>query len=78
MEPILRGMVSATRVFERDTNKLRMELLQTVPLADSVKLSRLRLTNNSPIARTLAVTFYAEWVLGPNRGRFCAIFDDSD
>ncbi len=54
-------------VFERETQKLRMELLQTVPLDDSVKLSRLRLTNNSPIPRTLAVTFYAEWVLGPNR-----------
>ena len=54
-------------VFERDTHRLRMELLQTVPLADSVKLSRLRLTNNSPMTRTLTVTFYAEWVLGPNR-----------
>ena len=54
-------------VFERDTHRLRMELLQTAPLADTVKLSSLRLTNNSPTARNLSVTFYAEWVLGPNR-----------
>ena len=54
-------------VFERDAHRLRMELLQTVPLTDTVKLSRLRLTNNSPTARTFSVTFYAEWVLGPNR-----------
>ncbi len=54
-------------VFERVAKKLRIELLQLVPLADSVKLSRLRLTNNSPIARTLTVTYYTEWVLGAAR-----------
>ena len=45
-----------------------MELLQLVPLADSVKLSRLRLTNNSSSSRTLTVTCYNEWVLGAARG----------
>ena len=54
-------------VFEREARQLRMELLQLVPLEDSVKLSRLRLINRSPSARTLTVTFYAEWVLGPSR-----------
>ena len=54
-------------VFERDVHKLRMELLQLVPVADSVKLSRLRLTNESSASRTLTVTYYAEWVLGTTR-----------
>jgi cyclic beta-1,2-glucan synthetase len=54
-------------VFERDAHKLRMELLQFVPLADSVKLSRLRLTNNSQSTRILTVTYYNEWVLGTAR-----------
>ena len=54
-------------VFERDAHKLRMELLQFVPLTDSVKLSRLRLTNNSSSSRTLTVTYYNEWVLGAAR-----------
>ena len=54
-------------VFERGVRNLRMELLQLVPLADSVKLSRLRLTNDSLSTRTLTVTFYAEWILGNTR-----------
>ncbi len=54
-------------VFEREAQKLRLELLQFVPLADSVKLSRLRLTNDSSSSRTLTVTYYAEWVLGAAR-----------
>jgi cyclic beta-1,2-glucan synthetase len=54
-------------VFEREAHKLRMELLQVVPLTDSVKLSRLRLTNDSSSSRTLTVTYYAEWVLGAAR-----------
>ncbi len=54
-------------VFEREVNMLRMELLQFVPLADSVKLFRLRLANESSSFRTLTVTYYAEWVLGTTR-----------
>jgi cyclic beta-1,2-glucan synthetase len=54
-------------VFEREVKMLRMELLQFVPLADSVKLSRLKLTNESSSSRTLTVTYYVEWVLGAAR-----------
>ena len=54
-------------VFERDVQNLRLELLQLVPLADSVKLSRLKLTNSSLQSRTLTVTYYAEWILGTVR-----------
>ena len=54
-------------VFERNVHELRMELLQFVPLADSIKLSRLKLTNDGAAARKLTITFYAEWVLGANR-----------
>jgi cyclic beta-1,2-glucan synthetase len=54
-------------VFERDARKLRMELLQFTPLADSIKISRLKLINDAAMARTLSVTFYAEWILGTTR-----------
>ena len=53
--------------FERNVHRLRMELVQCVPLTDSVKLSRLRLTNDASISRTLTINFYAEWVLGVTR-----------
>jgi cyclic beta-1,2-glucan synthetase len=53
--------------FERNVHRLRMELLQFVPLGDSIKLFRLRLSNDAAVSRTLTVTFYAEWVLGVNR-----------
>ncbi len=51
-------------VFERNVHKIRMELLQLVPLSDSIKLSRLKLTNDGATTRTLTVTAYVEWVLG--------------
>lgn len=54
-------------VFERDTRKLTLELLQLVPLAGSVKISRLKITNKSSRASKLVVTHYAEWVLGVER-----------
>src|SRR6185437_3636970 len=43
------------------------ELLQFVPLHDPIKISRLKLHNASSRSRRLAVTAYAEWVLGSNR-----------
>jgi cyclic beta-1,2-glucan synthetase len=54
-------------IFERDVSNLRMELLQIVPLSDSIKLSRLKITNTSAVLRTLIVTHYVEWVLGLTR-----------
>ena len=54
-------------IHERDVRMLRMELLQLVPLWDSVKISRLRITNSSTYARNLKITHYVEWVLGASR-----------
>ncbi|WP_414451592.1 glucoamylase family protein [Burkholderia sp. 22PA0099] len=44
------------------------DLLQFVPLADPVKISRLTLRNLSGRARRLSVATCAEWALGPSRG----------
>ena len=53
--------------FEHEAHGIRSELTQSVPLRDSIKISRLLLTNRSGRARQLSVTAYVEWVLGPSR-----------
>ena len=53
--------------FEHDSHGIALELLQFVPPADPIKISRLTLTNHSTRSRTLSVTAYVEWVLGPSR-----------
>jgi cyclic beta-1,2-glucan synthetase len=53
--------------FEHEAQGIRAELTQSVPLGDSIKISRLVLTNRSGRARQLSVTAYVEWVLGPSR-----------
>src|SRR5215831_15794064 len=53
--------------FAHDSHGIALELLQYVPLADPVKISRLRLTNHSQRSRRLTVTAYVEWVLGAAR-----------
>ncbi len=53
--------------FAHEANGIGLELLQYVPLADPVKISRLRLRNLSGTPRRLSVTAYAEWVLGTSR-----------
>ncbi len=53
--------------FEHEAHGIVIELLQYVPLADPIKISRLTLRNTSARARYLSVTAYAEWVLGPSR-----------
>jgi cyclic beta-1,2-glucan synthetase len=55
--------------FEHTSHGIALALLQLVPMRDSVKLSRLRLTNQSGRKRRLSVTAYAEWVLGVSRSR---------
>ncbi|HEV2206618.1 MAG TPA: glucoamylase family protein [Candidatus Acidoferrales bacterium] len=50
--------------FEHVSRGIRCDLLQYVPLSDPIKISRLRLRNDSSRARRLSVTAYAEWVLG--------------
>ncbi len=54
--------------FEHPANGIALELLQYVPLADPIKISRLTLRNLSGRPRRLSVTAYAEWVLGTSRG----------
>jgi cyclic beta-1,2-glucan synthetase len=54
--------------FEHSSHGMELELLMFVPLADSIKVSRLRIRNVSQQARRLSVTAYAECVLGAARG----------
>jgi len=53
--------------FTHDSHGIALELCQYVPLADPVKISRLKITNHSRRSRRLTVTAYVEWVLGPAR-----------
>jgi cyclic beta-1,2-glucan synthetase len=54
--------------FQHEAHGIALELLQYVPLADPIKISRLALRNVSPGPRRLSVTAYVEWVLGTFRG----------
>ncbi len=54
--------------FEHQADGIALALLQYVPVADPVKISRLTLRNLSGVPRRLSVTAYAEWVLGTSRG----------
>ena len=53
--------------FECVAHDIRLELLECVPLGDSIKISRLTVRNTSPYTRRLSVTAYVEWVLGNTR-----------
>ncbi len=65
--------------FEHTANGIEADLLQFVPLADPIKISRLILTNRSRRTRHLSVTSYAEWVLGTSRGASSPfIFSEKD
>ncbi|HET6913034.1 MAG TPA: glycosyl transferase family 36 [Rhodanobacteraceae bacterium] len=50
--------------FETVAHGIESELLQFVPVAGCIKVSRLRLRNRSGRARTLDVTAYVRWALG--------------
>src|SRR6185312_15062893 len=52
--------------FETDAHGIALELMQCVPVDDSLKLARLRLANRSARTRRLSLTAYVEWALGPN------------
>ena len=53
--------------FQHESNALELTLLQYVPLADPVKISRLTIRNLSERPRRISVTAYTEWVLGTSR-----------
>jgi len=53
--------------FQHAKHGIELDLLQYVPLGDSIKLSRLTITNVSDRVRHLSVAAYVEWVLGPLR-----------
>ncbi len=55
--------------FEHTSHGISLDLLQFVPLEDSVKISRLKLVNRSEEIRELSITQYLEWVLGNQRSR---------
>jgi cyclic beta-1,2-glucan synthetase len=53
--------------FDHVAHGIALELLQFVPIDDSIKISRLKITNNSGRQRALSITAYVEWVLGTSR-----------
>jgi cyclic beta-1,2-glucan synthetase len=55
--------------FEHASHGIELDLLQFVPLEDSIKISRLKIVNRSAGIRQLSVTHYLDWVLGNQRGK---------
>ena len=55
-------------LFEHTSHGITAELVQHVPLDDSIKISRLSLLNTTRRMRHISVTAYIDWVLGPSRG----------
>jgi cyclic beta-1,2-glucan synthetase len=54
---------------EHSSHGISLDLLQFVPLADPLKIARLKITNRSENTRRLSITHYVEWVLGNQRPR---------
>ncbi len=55
--------------FEHLSHGIALDLTMFVPLADPVKISRMKLVNRSESARRLSVTHYVDWILGNQRSR---------
>ena len=53
--------------FEHTSHGISLELLQYVPANDPIKISRLKIKNQSGRSRRLSITAYVEWVLGASR-----------
>ncbi|MHB8483484.1 MAG: GH36-type glycosyl hydrolase domain-containing protein [Nitrospiria bacterium] len=53
--------------FEHSSHGISLELLQWVPLADPIKIARLKIENRTARTRHLSITAYVEWVLGISR-----------
>jgi cyclic beta-1,2-glucan synthetase len=58
--------------FDHVSHGIAVELLQFVPVEDSIKISRLKIINQSGRQRSLSITAYVEWVLGSNRSATAA------
>jgi cyclic beta-1,2-glucan synthetase len=55
--------------FQHASRGIALELSQFVPLADPVKVARLKIANRGDTARNLSITHYLDWVLGSQRAR---------
>ncbi|HEY2884830.1 MAG TPA: glucoamylase family protein [Rhizomicrobium sp.] len=53
--------------FEHSAHGVALDLLQYVPVDDTIKISRLKITNQAARVRSLSVTAYVAWVLGASR-----------
>jgi cyclic beta-1,2-glucan synthetase len=53
--------------FEHQAYGIQSELLTYVPVADPIRIARLKLRNMTERPRRLSVTSYVEWVLGTSR-----------
>ncbi len=53
--------------FEHNSHAIGQQLTVFVPPGDPVKVYRLQLRNDGARAKRLTITYFAEWVLGPNR-----------
>jgi cyclic beta-1,2-glucan synthetase len=53
--------------FEHEAHGIASDLLAYVPLANPIKISRLKLRNTTARRRRLSVTVYIEWTLGASR-----------
>ena len=56
-------------IFQHSSHGIEQELMVFVPMDATVKISLLRLKNQTERKRRLSVTSYAEWVLGVERSR---------
>jgi cyclic beta-1,2-glucan synthetase len=54
--------------FEHEAHGIWSELLTYVPVADPIRIARVKLRNATDRLRRLSVTSYVEWVLGTSRG----------
>ena len=54
---------------EHTAHGIAVALTQFVPLADPIKISRLKITNTTAEPRRLSISHYLDWVLGNQNGR---------
>src|SRR5271156_2028087 len=53
--------------YEHNSHAIGQDLTVFVPIADPVKVQRLRLRNDGARTKRLTLTYFVEWVLGPSR-----------